>query len=491
MRNISTSSVSSPGHSNTSSSDKIIRALYNYQAQSPNELSFIKGTIFHVVSEESEWYEALNPSDNTRGMVPRNYFEFFGRTRPASLNNNSNQQYLSQGQLQSPKLGSLYAVVLYDFRAEKTDELTAYAGENIFICAHHNYEWFIAKPIGRLGGPGLVPVSYVNIIDIVTGCATGNDVREDIDLVKLPSVQEWKSKIAKYKASNIALVPEEQQSNIFTQHQMYLSYSSLVILQASVDSFFLENEKYWFEVTCRLSNGVSRILKRYYEDFYDLQVNLLDSFPREAGKLKDNRGQSIKRIIPYIPGPVPYVTDSITKKRMDDLNLYVKELISLPRHISGSELVNSLFSIRNNQFDRESSIDVSVEVNNMASGLTTDLMANYKQEDEIIPTEDLKLYKKLSTLSLTNKPTVLPPASSLPQVKSTKIKFYYKDDIFALLLDPDISFIELREKIAPRIDTIHFRLFVTMGEEIGDELISDVQVTEVIQKRLKITVLDS
>ena len=39
--------------------------------------------------------------------------------------------------------------------------------ENLIICAHHDYEWFIAKPINRLGGPGLVPVSYVKIIDLL------------------------------------------------------------------------------------------------------------------------------------------------------------------------------------------------------------------------------------------------------------------------------------------------------------------------------------
>nr|2RQW_A Chain A, Bud emergence protein 1 [Saccharomyces cerevisiae] len=101
--------------------------------------------------------------------------------------------------------GSLYAIVLYDFKAEKADELTTYVGENLFICAHHNCEWFIAKPIGRLGGPGLVPVGFVSIIDIATGYATGNDVIEDIKSVNLPTVQEWKSNIARYKASNISL----------------------------------------------------------------------------------------------------------------------------------------------------------------------------------------------------------------------------------------------------------------------------------------------
>ena len=61
---------------------------------------------------------------------------------------------------------TLYAVTLYEFKAERDDELDIMPNENLIICAHHDYEWFIAKPINRLGGPGLVPVSYVKIIDL-------------------------------------------------------------------------------------------------------------------------------------------------------------------------------------------------------------------------------------------------------------------------------------------------------------------------------------
>ena len=59
--------------------------------------------------------------------------------------------------------------------------------ENLIICAHHNYEWFIAKPINRLGGPGLVPVSFVKIIDLVNPhSSVGSKPKEsETDPVKL------------------------------------------------------------------------------------------------------------------------------------------------------------------------------------------------------------------------------------------------------------------------------------------------------------------
>lgn len=68
-----------------------------------------------------------------------------------------------------PKTQPLYGVVQYDFRAERADELDAKKGESIIVIAQSNHEWFVAKPIGRLGGPGLIPVSFVAISDTTTG----------------------------------------------------------------------------------------------------------------------------------------------------------------------------------------------------------------------------------------------------------------------------------------------------------------------------------
>ncbi|AET37417.1 phosphatidylinositol-3-phosphate-binding protein BEM1 Ecym_1167 [Eremothecium cymbalariae DBVPG len=483
----------------------ILKALYTYHAQSPGELSFTKGELVHVIGEDGEWFEVSSPDSGRKGMVPKSYFEPVSRSRVVST-----QSILVSPQqaMQSVKAGSLYAIVLYDFKAEKSDELSAFAGENLFICAHHNYEWFIAKPIGRLGGPGLVPVGFVSIIDINTGYATGNNVTDDIESVNLPTVQEWKSNIAKYKASNISLGSVEHQGRTNSSmnptssqpHKIYptmmQTFEQLVVVNAAVESFLLEGEKYWFHVVCDLDDGSSHSLKRYYEDFYDLQVQLLDTYPAEAGKLRDSGGQWTKRIMPYIPGPVPYVTDSITKKRKDDLNIYVKELITLPPHISQSALVNSLFAIKNNGFDRllpnenfgsnlERDNDDTVALNKPRIGL---------QEESTLTGTDLKRYEKMGDMSLNDanistRPTSL--AAAPPPIKPTKIKFYYKDDIFALLLSPDITLEELKKKIAPRIDSEKFQIFIRADDDVATEIISDEQVIGIIQERLKITVLDA
>lgn len=519
-------------HSNNKdfmSPEKVIKAKKSYRSSKATGISFSEGEFFYVMEESGQWFEATNPSTGKQGLVPKKYFEVFDKKRhsltsrtSAELSGNTMRPISTRSSADADphKLGSLYSIVLYDFKAEKPDELSAFAGENLFICAHHNFEWFIAKPIGRLGGPGLVPVGFVSIIDIKTGYATGNDVMEDIRSVELPTIQEWKNYVAKYKASNITLgqvehdfqsnetIPEEDSQNYSayppSQHTGHSTKVHNEIADASIDSFRFEDDKYWFSVECQLYSGNIRYLKRYYQDFYDLQVQLLDNFPSESGKLRDSTGQWTKRIIPYIPGPVPYVTDSITKKRKEDLNLYVKELIKLPPYICDFAAVRNLFAIKDNGYDREGPINNDILESPTEKTTTLDASntqfydaqgthtGSPKNEDNTLTGGDLKVADKFSKLSISpsSHSKSRPPSVAPPSIKLTKIKFYYKNDIFALMLNSNITYHELHTKIAPRIDTENFKLQVKLAEGDAEEIKSDEQVAQIIQAKLKISVHD-
>jgi bud emergence protein 1 len=57
---------------------QVIRALYDYEAQSSQELSFSRGEFFHVISREddADWFEACNPAlPGTFGLVPVSFFQ--------------------------------------------------------------------------------------------------------------------------------------------------------------------------------------------------------------------------------------------------------------------------------------------------------------------------------------------------------------------------------------------------------------------------------
>ena len=98
----------------------------------------------------------------------------------------------------------VYGIVQYDFSAERPDELEAKAGEAIIVIAQSNPEWYVAKPIGRLGGPGLIPVSFIEVRDMSSGKAVP-DQQEAIKRAGVPKVEEWKKMTAEYKNSSITL----------------------------------------------------------------------------------------------------------------------------------------------------------------------------------------------------------------------------------------------------------------------------------------------
>ncbi|CAO1630154.1 unnamed protein product [Sympodiomycopsis kandeliae] len=213
----------------------VIKAVTDYRSRAPQELSFHKGDFFHVISEpgaNADWFEACNPISNARGLVPANCFEILGKTArpgaggsPSPLSPGSQIQHQQQqhpqhqpsapGQ-QTPAQraagaaitakggGGLYAMVKYDFAAERDNELGATAGESIIVMAQSNFEWFVAKPIGRLGGPGLIPVAFVELRDLATNQSISN-VEELISSGVIPKVEEWKQMTAEYKKNTIPL----------------------------------------------------------------------------------------------------------------------------------------------------------------------------------------------------------------------------------------------------------------------------------------------
>lgn len=212
---------------------KVIKALYDYSPDPnrPEELGFHKGDFFHVISRENDedWYEACNPLiPSARGLVPVSYFDIIGKTeRESTGSNGSAMASAGNPKISGPSLISVngndamkspnhtrnssmskgamvYGIVMYDFNAERPDELDAKAGEAIIVIAQSNPEWFVAKPIGRLGGPGLIPVSFIEIRDMVTGRAV-EDPLKAVQVAGVPRVEQWKKLAADYKNNSISL----------------------------------------------------------------------------------------------------------------------------------------------------------------------------------------------------------------------------------------------------------------------------------------------
>ncbi|EPX70697.1 scaffold protein Scd2 [Schizosaccharomyces octosporus yFS286] len=379
---------------------KVVRALYDYTARKASEISFTKGDFFHVIGRENDerWYEVCNPAAGTHGYVPVSHFEEIGKNANSmrhssgsestgtliDLTNSTNSPRVSLNDLQS-STQPLFGVVQFDFVAERPDELDAKAGETIIIIARSNHEWLVAKPIGRLGGPGLIPLTFIQLRDLKTGAVIKHISEAILRTSCIPRVEDWKRAAIDYKKSSIPLgnfhtsmednvsstgfeskstltdavqssprasistsqISSSKPSSLLTkndkqcmpsasQKSLSLSHDSHVVA-AMVEAYFVHNDQFWYLVRAVMSDGRHRNLCRYYEDFYYLQLTLLDSFPTEAG-----RGQG-RRIIPYMPGPVDDVNELVSSQRALDLDVYVKELCRLPSHLLENDYLIKFF----------------------------------------------------------------------------------------------------------------------------------------------------
>ncbi|KAI5463521.1 MAP kinase activator [Mariannaea sp. PMI_226] len=582
---------------------KVIRALYDYEAQSAQELSFSRGDFFHVIGRENDqdWYEACNPAlPDARGLVPVSFFQALGRTErdsadgPQSIptkNPDHDSGYSEISTIQpaghvqtsppptaqaapmsanvhriskSGKSGAMvYGIVMYDFNAERADELEAKAGEAIIVIAQSNPEWFVAKPIGRLGGPGLIPVSFVEIRDMASDKPIENP-NDAIRRAGVPKVEEWKKMAAEYKNSSITLgkfegngppgQPGQQQQQAqqpqqgleqgmermsLQQHARQGSQNGggsagyanqprssqqpqqaqyapkpapqlLAPLQARIPRYCFAEEKYWFVIEALLEDGRHWELSRYYEDFYDFQIALLTEFPAEAG----NTGTQ-KRSLPYMPGPVNYVTDAITEGRLHNLDAYVKNLLNQPHYISRCNLVRQFFAPREGDYDIDPSAgSEEYRLSQGSQPSSTDSPADGASRQSSRNNLNGGGYSGLSAAPAParqngGQPTMSRQTSSLSQPSQTsltpslqqqqhpqqpasamKIKMYHNGDLIAMRVPTDITFQQLHDKIQDRLkvpDGDQLQLFYK-DEQTGDKpsLMNDNDLDIAIQRNEKL-----
>lgn len=571
---------------------KVIKALYDYEPANQNrqELAFHKGDFFHVLSRENdtEWYEACNPLIPTaRGLVPVAYFEVIGKTQRESGNithsrtasggkpyqhdsgfsedgTNSNSNHgrsestnttrpMAHNRSTSTGKGSgamVYGIVQYDFNAERPDELEAKAGEAIIVIAQSTPEWFVAKPIGRLGGPGLIPVSFIELKDMSTG-QTVADPQEAVRRAGVPKVEEWKKMAAEYKNSSISLGRLETAQSSMTNdmgrmslqggsqerigtsngHVSHLSHgmcqtltqrqsnhqqplqkmrqsqpqqqpqpqSLLAPVTATLPRYCFDNDVYWYIVECQMEDGRHWELARYYADFYDFQIALLENFPEEAG----NKGKP--RTLPFMPGPVAHVTDAISNGRRQNLDEYIRNILSMPPHISKSMLVRKLFAPRHGDFEidpnaigedyrlsgasqqsglRELSLQGSRQSSSSQQGYgpasaAVNRAAHQRQQPSMSAASGFAgpqaphLHTQASTLTQASTSSSMKAAGG---GGAMKIKVHLSGEIVAIRVPQDISYEALKAKIRDRLgvnDDIIIRYFDgstnTRVDLLGDE----------------------
>ncbi|OJJ55733.1 hypothetical protein ASPSYDRAFT_34639 [Aspergillus sydowii CBS 593.65] len=566
---------------------KVIKALYDYQPEPGNtqELPFSKGDFFHVISREDDpdWYEACNPLIPTaRGLVPVSFFEVVGKTQRDSggsvdlgkkkephdsgfadratssgseFGSGSSKSYQSHPAF--PRISMMgkagggamvYGIVQYDFQAERPDELDARSGEAIIVIAQSNPEWFVAKPIGRLGGPGLIPVSFVELRDMQSGQAV-TDPLEAVRRAGVPKVEEWKKMTAEYKNSSITLGKIEAAGSMqavqsgmermsvrqSADHMSHMSQNgqgfhnrnaskaslaqqpahqhqpSQSLIQplvapvaASIPRYCFDNDKYWYIIEVKMEDGRCWELSRYYHDFYDFQISLLTQFEEEAG----NRGKP--RTLPFMPGPVAHVTDAISDGRRHNLDEYIKKLLSMPAHITRCPLVRQLFAPRQGDFEidpsafgedarfsggsQQSGHEISPSASRQSSQTQTGGPSERSSHSHSASHSHQRSQPSNSNLN-GNPPPMIRQQSSLTQVSTTsgsgalKVKVFFQDDLIAIRVPGDINVQQLKEKLKDRLKITEEIAVQYKDEPSGTyvDLISDSDLDTAIQRNSKLT----
>ncbi|CAG8948581.1 unnamed protein product [Penicillium salamii] len=535
---------------------QVIKALYDYTPEgATQELAFSKGDFFHVISREddSDWYEACNPLiPSARGLVPVSFFEVIGKNERDSggsgdLSNHdsgfsdrlpdSHKNGIFRMSALKGQGAMVYGIVQYDFQAERPDELDAKAGEAIIVIAQSNPEWFVAKPIGRLGGPGLIPVSFIELRDMQSGQA----VVDPLDAVRragVPKVEEWKKMTAEYKNSSITLGKIEagqgqgqmmavtsgmdkmsmsqghksqlsQNGNGYDHHRnasrgtvsqvpMAKGYPLLAPVSAYIPRYCFDNDKYWYIIEAKMEDGRCWELSRYYHDFYDFQIALLTQFEDEAG----NRGRA--RTLPFMPGPVTHVTDAISNGRRQNLDEYIKKLLTMPQHIARCTLVRELFAPRDGDFEIDPAAfgeDARYSGGSQQSGMEpAQSVSRQSSQQQINASTDRISQQRAPTLAPNaNRPPMDRQASSITQASGNstnsamKVKVFFQDDLIAIRIPSGVSMQHLKDKLCDRLKIQEEILVQYRDESSGSyvDLHTDQDLESAMQRNVKLTLFVS
>ena len=217
-------------------------------------------------------------------------------------------------------------------------------------------------------------------------------------------------------------------------------------------------------------------LSRYYNDFYDFQIKLLEGFPEEAG----NRGE--RRSLPFMPGPVAHVTDAISNGRRENLNEYIRKILSMPPHISKCNLVRQFFSPRQGDFEIDPS---AIGEDYRLSGASQQSLQQVQSRQSMnSPTEGAAYggmpppgvrpmhQRNQQSASATGGvpgangagPFLHTQGSTLTQASGSsaqtannnaggamKIKVFFQEDIIAIRVPVNISFAGLKQKLINRL----------------------------------------
>ncbi|OBA21600.1 hypothetical protein METBIDRAFT_42815 [Metschnikowia bicuspidata var. bicuspidata NRRL YB-4993] len=219
-------------------------------------------------------------------------------------------------------------VAKFDFAAETNEELSVKKGDVLKLLDRFSNGWVLVEFIDKIASPGLVPALYVDIA-----------VNDPINPVTLL----WLHEMGMNSSDASKTFNDVQVQMLLENNSPFSINNKLYPLSATVSNYLMYENRFWYRVDVTYSLGEQGYLCRYYLDFYDLHLSLLD----HVNTLKDAPQQTGSKL-PKLPEPVPsQKRNSIEQKelftrRCRELSAYMHELTSTKRLQVCPTLVNWL-----------------------------------------------------------------------------------------------------------------------------------------------------
>lgn len=320
-------------------------------------------------------------------------------------------------------------------------------GDLVQLLSESENNMVLVKLINRLG-KGLVPTRCLSI---------------NVALNSSPNVKRCMSPITSPISSPITspnLSLTESAFFVHTYNDILQPENSTLSLDFAIQNcqvtcVNIKDNRAWYRLDCDMASGNKRILCRYYQDFYWLQLQFLK-------KLK-SRGLDYK-CLPFLPTPTSNVKLE-GSNRCEEFNTYIKNLFhsqNIPNDIKKQILINNWLSPRAGDLVRTSKntlYRVSSKDNNnqdepdcdiiMTDNITDDIILKnlfprpttiFKQDtienasvkrclsDSDLPTES----QNNTNVALTPSTSVLTSNSFLSENNSIKVKINYKNDCYVV-----------------------------------------------------------
>lgn len=241
---------------------------------------------------------------------------------------------------------NIILIAKYEFESCKKNEINCKVGEAFKLIDKLEKGWLLVKSIGQISKIGLIPSSFVKIVNFMNHNYNINEdwllstnCKDDDHLISqklssptsLITVNETNESFESSTSTNELF---EMDSDPLNSPSSDLSTASSFdsLVAGGTDFFPLSGStvnvssfegRYWYRVDILMSNNKKRYLCRYYQDFYKLHCLIVD-------QLRDTDPSLVSKL-PSLPDPIPRpdlsTMSSMLLQRCKSLNNYINLII--------------------------------------------------------------------------------------------------------------------------------------------------------------------